>query len=173
MKVIKFILLGLLSLILVFLLSGFFLPSEYGLERTIFVQANKEKVFDLVNDVEKNQLWSPWRAKDPEAKITFGEKKAGLGASYSWVGSVSGSGSLTITKSEPFQTIENHLDFGDMGKAEAYWKFSPKEKGMDVTWGFTGKAEGYFDRYFGVLIEPFLGPDYEAGLSKLKAIAEE
>ncbi|WP_411821300.1 SRPBCC family protein [Leptospira sp. 'Mane'] len=173
MKVIKFILIGLLSLIILFLVAGFFLPVDYGLERTIYIQANKEKVFDLVNDVEKSQLWSPWRAKDPEAKVTFGSKKSGVGASYHWEGPLSGSGTLTIIKSEPFQFIENHLDFGDMGKAEAYWKFTPKEKGVDVTWSFQGKAESYFDRYFGALVEPFLGPDYEMGLSKLKAIAEE
>ncbi|TGN19565.1 SRPBCC family protein [Leptospira idonii] len=174
MKFLKYFLIGLTALIVLCLSAGIFLPTEMTLSRTIVVIAPQDKIFDLINDLEKAQLWSPWRSQDPDMKITFGEKKAGLGAVYHWESETLEAGSMTITKSLPFSEIQAHLDFGEMGQAESGFYLKPDGKGgVAVTWDYRGKAESYFDRYFGLVIDALLGPDYEKGLSKLKAVAEE
>ena len=35
------------------------------------------------------------------------------------------------------------------------------------------KLEGMMDRWFGLLMDRFIGPDYDKGLAKLKALAEK
>jgi hypothetical protein len=35
------------------------------------------------------------------------------------------------------------------------------------------KLDGMMDRWFGLLMERFVGPDYDKGLAKLKALAEK
>ena len=72
------------GLVAVVLIAGFASPAEYHSERSITIDAPVELVFEHVQDLEKNQVWSPWVEKDPTIKPTYAQTKVGLGASYTW-----------------------------------------------------------------------------------------
>jgi hypothetical protein len=157
----------------VFFAVGLALPSEYGVERKLLVDAPAERAFDEVNNLENYNLWSPWKAADPTMKVTYGEKRVGEGASYSWTSEESGEGTLTITSSTPHERIETDLDFGEMGTAKGYWVFVEKGDSVEVTWGFAGDAGANIPtRYMGLMMDGMVGPQFEAGLAEIKKRAE-
>jgi len=162
-----------LGVILLLVIVGFFLPAKYSAKRSIVIKAPVANVFDQVNDLQKWDAWSPWLAEDPSIKITYGEITKGKGASYRWTSEKSGEGSLTIEKSIENAAITTDLDFTDEGKAKGIWTFEETDGGTKVTWGINGDA-GYnlINRYFGLMIDTFVGPYFDKGLAKLKEVAE-
>ncbi len=148
------------------------LPSEYKVERSTVIEAPAAVIFDYVNDLEKNELWSPWVAEDPTINTTLGEKTEGVGATYSWTSENSGDGTLEIVESVPHRLIRTKLDFGDQGTAEAVWNFEESSEGVKTTWGFSGKVEGIGEGIFALFIDGMVGPYYEQGLSRLKELSE-
>ncbi|MCB1139301.1 MAG: SRPBCC family protein [Leptospiraceae bacterium] len=162
------------SLIILFALVGLFLPAEYSASRSIEIQQPVDRVFPLVNSLEEQQKWSPWREADPDMQIEWSEKVAGEGATYSWKGPISGEGSMTIVRSVENQALDTALEFKDQGQAMATWKFEPMgDNAVKVTWGFSGDAGwNLMGRYFGLFMDSFIGPDFERGLANLKKLAE-
>ena len=173
MRIVKRIAIIMVVLLLILVVVGFILPSKYQAERSITIKAPAETIFEQVNDLEKRVLWSPWEADDPDMEITFGKIKVGKGASYSWDGEKHGKGTLTITKSQPYSLIMTDLDFGEEGKAEGSVKFEDTGSAVIVTWSFNGDAGmNLMNRYFGAMMDYFVGPYFESGLLQLKELSE-
>ena len=59
MKTLKIVAIVLVTLVVVFVLVGLWLPKEFKIERTVRVQAPVELVFDQVNDLKNWEQWSP------------------------------------------------------------------------------------------------------------------
>ena len=58
--------------------------------------------------------------------------------------------------------------------AEATFRIEPADIGSRVTWTFdTDLGRNPFVRYFGLMFDSLIGTDYEKGLAKLKAAAEQ
>lgn len=173
MKILKKVGIGFAALIAVLVIVGFILPSEYSTERSITIDAPPQVVFDQVNDLEKYNKWSPWLEADPSMKITYGDSKVGVGASYSWVGDESGEGIQTIEESVAPSKITTDLDFKEQGKGKGHWTFAPAGEGTEVTWGMSGDAGmNIIGRYFGLFIDGLVGEMFEKGLANLKKQAE-
>ena len=173
MKIVKILVGIVVSIIALVVIIGLILPSGYQMKRSIVINAPVEKIFEQVNDLPKNANWNPWSLKDKTMKWTFGEIKAGKGASYSWTSQDSGEGKLTITESTPPSSLKTQIDFGEMGKSQGHWTFKPGEKGVTVTWGFSGdNGMNPIGRIFGAMMDSMVGPYFELGLAKLKEIAE-
>ena len=147
------------------------LPSTYGVSRTIEVNASAPLTFDLVNDLTAWEDWSPWAAMDPEMKVTYGDKSVGEGASYSWTGPETGTGTLTILKSTPPTRIETQVDFGAMGISQGSWDFESNGNTTTVTWSFEGELP-FSMRPMGLMTDSMLGPQFEEGLGRIKELAE-
>lgn len=172
MKTLKIVGAVLAVLLLVFLVGGMFMPKGYQVERTQKMTAPAVVVFDQVNDLRKWEAWSPWKAMDPEMKITYSDNPVGEWASYSWSSAASGEGSLTIAKSEAPKSIETELDFGDRGKAKGSWSFEEADGVTTVTWTMSGQNEGIAGGWFTLMIDGMVGPQFEEGLEKLMDVAE-
>ena len=167
------ILIGIGVILALIIVVGILLPKEYGMHRSIVINASPENVFPYVNNLEKNQKWSPWNEEDPTMKETIGEIKEGLGATSSWESENSGSGSMKISESVPYSLIVTDLDFGEMGTATAKWTFEAVENGTKATWFLNGEATDFGGKFFGFMIDQFLGPPYEKGLKNLKTLVEK
>jgi len=165
--------LAIAGIILLLVIVGLFLPSEYALERSITIQAPIDAVFAQVNDLRNWEKWGPWQEEDPTTKITYGDSTIGVGASYSWTSEKSGDGSLVIVESVQNQSITTDLDFGTEGKAQGHWTFEQTDDGVRVTWGMHGDS-GYnlIGRYFGMMMDTMVGPYFDKGLANMKEIAE-
>ena len=164
-----------LLLILAVLLFGiaYLLPREVIAERSIVIAKPQATVFTLIASMNRFNEWSPWYGRDPNATYTQIGTGYGVGAGIAWKGNQEvGEGSQTVTALEPYSRIEVDLDFGAEGPAKAGYLLEAVEGGTQVTWRFEADMGiNPLGRYFGLLIERFLGPDYEQGLAQLQQLA--
>jgi hypothetical protein len=111
-------------------------------------QRAADKVFALVGGYKRFNEWSPWAELDPKAVYTFEGPESGVGAKMNWASNDPnvGAGSQTITEHVPNSHVAVDLDFGTMGKSQAYWDLKPESSGTSATWGFKMKLDGMMDR---------------------------
>jgi uncharacterized protein YndB with AHSA1/START domain len=165
-------------LVLAVLVVGFTSPRMARMKRSIEIKAPPTQVFPYLNRLKKFvDHWSPWTAKDPQAKHEYNDVAEGVGARYSWTGDPKkvGTGSMEIRESEPGKRVKTFLRFKGRGEAWAAWVLEDLGNGSSrLTWDFEADhGNNPIARIFGRLIEKFLSPDYEQGLAKLKSICEK
>jgi uncharacterized protein YndB with AHSA1/START domain len=156
---------------------AYILPGKVQVERATMIEAPPKEVFELVNSFERFNQWSPWYEKDPEGDYRIEGPEYGVGARMIWASEKPdvGSGSQEIIESVPDELVRTKLDFGDMGNANAFFQIkSLGDERTHLVWGFdTDLGLNPVSRYFGLMFESWIGPDYEYGLAKLKTLAEE
>ena len=174
-KLLKAIVWVLAALVVIFIGGGYLLPDEVTVERQTVINAPQEKVFTLVDGYKRFNEWSPWAELDPKTQYTFEGPDSGVGAKMSWASNNPnvGTGIQMISEDISNSHVAIDLDLGTMGKSQSYWNLKPEGTGTSATWGFKMKLDGMMDRWFGLLMDRFIGPDYEKGLGKLKALAEK
>ncbi|MEO7352590.1 MAG: SRPBCC family protein [Marmoricola sp.] len=148
----------------------------YSVERSITVNAPSHDVHGLVDDFHEWTQWSPWEDLDPELRRTYTGSDQGKGARYEWSGNrKAGSGRMEITGSTP-EGIDITVEFLKPFKAtnETTFTFEPSGSGTSVRWVMTGEQKG-LTAIFGkfVSMDRMIGPDFEKGLARLKAVAEK
>lgn len=168
------LLIGLGVLILVIVAGAYLLPRQVHVERTVVINASAEEIFPHINDYEAFNAWSPWAGRDPDATYEISDPSSGVGATMSWSGNKDvGTGSQTIIVSEPPNHLEAHLDFEGQGEAVAFFDLEPVDGGTAVTWGFdTDMGPNPISRYIGLMLDNWVGGDYEDGLNNLKSVVE-
>lgn len=176
MKFLKRFILLLLLLVLALIGIGYLLPDSAHVERTVRIDAPPQAVFSYVNNFHKFNEWSPWAGKDPDAEFTFSGPDEGVGARLAWHSDNPdlGSGASLITQSKPPNRVTTRLDFGGRDTATAYFEIEPAGNGSRVTWGFdTQFGNNLVMRYFGLVMDRWVGGDFQQGLGKLKSIVEK
>lgn len=162
-------------LIVILLLVSFFLPSTYYVERTVTVNAEPADIYPYVMDLKKWPDWTVWtKEMDPTMTATYEGPEKAVGATYKWNGEKMGDGQLTITKLEPNQGVWWDLSF-EQGKyqSDGAMLFEPKNGSTVVVMSDTGDlGMNPVARYFGLVMDSMIGPDFEKGLTNLKALAE-
>jgi len=163
-------------IVVVVLVIGFALPDKAHVERSTRIMAPPVTVFGLVNGFRQFERWSPWAGKDPDMKVTRSGPEYGVGAKYEWAGnSAVGTGSQEILTSTANSEVTLDLRFGDSPlPSVATFRISPETDGNSVlTWSLDiGLGGNPVNRYFGLFIDGIVGADYEIGLARLKALAE-
>ena len=175
MKFLRTILVGALVVLAVLFAIGLTLPESAHVERSITIDASPEQVFAVVNSLRHFNEWSPWFDMDPDAKYRYSGPESGVGARAEWSSEEPGvdSGSQEIIASEPPRLVRTSLDFGDQGSATAELRLQPVNGSTRVTWAFDTVLDASpVDRYFGFFLDASLGPTYEDGLARLKALVE-
>ncbi|MGI9434199.1 MAG: SRPBCC family protein [Geminicoccaceae bacterium] len=162
--------------IIVIVAIAYILPGKVHVERATVIEAPPAKVFQLVNGFEDFNQWSPWYERDPEGDYQIDGPVFGVGARMSWASDKPdvGQGSQEIIESVQDKLVRTKLDFGEMGNANAFFAIEPTGEHTKLVWGFdTDLGLNPVSRYFGLMFERWIGPDYEHGLAKLKALAEQ
>lgn len=174
MKVLKFLLIGLVALVLALVAGSFLLSNKAGTERSIVIDRPPSVVFAILNDLRRFNEWSPWAELDPATTYELSSPSEGVGARMAWSSNDAsvGKGAQTITASKPYERIDLGLDFDGQGPATSFYTLSPEGAGTKVTWGFSSELNGIVERWFGLIIPGMVGKDYEKGLAKLKTVAE-
>jgi hypothetical protein len=171
LKVTKWFAIVLGVLVLAFILTGFLLPSTYAFERSITIQASPQQIHQFVGDLRRWQEWTPWALLEPSIQTTYGATTTGVGASQSWT-SDSGGGELTLTRSDPLSGVDYRMSFDGAFPSDGSIRYEVTPEGTRVIWDMRGEADNFIGRYMGLLMESMVGPNYEAGLSTLKTLAE-
>ena len=173
-KTMKKILLGILGVIVLLIIVGFFLPSKIEVTRSLTMHASPEAAFEEINNLEHWEKWSYWNTLDPTIKTPYGEQRSGTGAWYSWDSKDMGKGKLIITESKPSSMIKADLDFMEQGTAKSWYTFEPVNDSTKVTMGFSTEfGMNPFMRWMGVtMFESEMNKAFDYNLNKIKEIAE-
>jgi len=173
MKILKGLLIFIVVVAVILVAVTFMLPSKVEMERSKFIAAPQELVFNQVNNLKAWDAWSPWHELDPNIELEYSsDDPSGEGAWYSWKGiDAVGSGKLTILTSEPHRYVRSQMLFMESeDPAFANMTFEEADGGTQVTWSFEAEMSGT-GKWFGLMMETFLGPSYERGLDKLDSVA--
>lgn len=164
---------GLVALAALFFLVGLSLPASTQMERSVVIAAPVGEVYPHVADLRRWHDWSAWHKLEPDATWTYSEPASGKGAWYSWEGEQLGAGEMRVVEAVPNERIEAEMTFEGQGGADADFTFEAlSPTSTEVTWSFDTEHGSVPERYFGLLLDRMLGPDYETGLANLKAVAE-
>lgn len=169
------ILIGLVVLILLAVAGAYVTPRNVHVERDIVINASAAEIFPYLNNYQHFYRWSPWSDRDPNATYAFEGPAEGVGARMTWSGNKNvGTGSQEISVSEFPNHLETLLDFDGQGTAVAYFDLTPAEGGgTRVVWGFdTDMGMNPVARYMGLLMDKFVGADYQEGLENLRDLVE-
>lgn len=175
MKALKTIVLVVLLLPIALVLAAFLLPSTYRVERSQLIKAPSDAVFAQINTLKTWPEWTAWTvARYPDMKVSFEGPDSGVGATYSWDGKSSGQGVLKLTRAEPGKGVWYDLDF-DHGKFKSTGGLilEPAGDSVKVTWFNEGNlGANPVSRYFGLMMDKMMGPDFATGLLNLKQKVE-
>lgn len=176
MHVLKWLLAVMAGLVIAVLGVGLLLPDQAHVERSVFVASKPATAYTVLNGFRQFNRWSPWAELDPEARYTFEGPLMGVGARFSWASDDPnvGSGSQEIVESVPYERIRMRLVFsGFDSENHATFMLAPESEGTRIIWSYDSVFHGnLMGRYFGLMLDQFVGADYEKGLAKLKALVE-
>jgi uncharacterized protein YndB with AHSA1/START domain len=168
---------SLIVVIIGFLLYASTRANTFRVERSINIRATPEKIFSFLNNLRRGKEWSPWMDIDPNMAITFSGPEEGVGATHEWSGNKKiGSGRMVIVESVPNEKVVVTLDFFTPFKAHNMAEFVLTPNGDSTTnlmWATYG-PQPFMAKVMSLIIncEKMIGPHFERGLGKLKALAE-
>ena len=175
MRLFRRFFIGLIVVLLLLVAGAYLLPRNVSVARSITIDAAPEAVFPLINSLQAGQDWSPWLSRDPNVKLTYTGPEAGVGNTLEWTSDHPnvGNGKQVIKVSEPNSRVLTDLDFGDMGTAEAAFNLEPAGSGTRITWSLeTDMGMSPMGRWMGLMMDRWIGTEYQRGLAQLKEIAE-
>jgi hypothetical protein len=151
-------------------------PDTFYVNRSVVINSSPDKIFPLINDLHLWEGWTPYN-KDPAMKKTFSGSANGVGALYAWEGDKNvGQGNIAIVESESPVKITLELNMIKPFAGQNKVVFSLKDVGdiTTVIWRMDGK-QNFMMKVMGLIInmDRMVGKDFEAGLSKLKTLAEQ
>jgi hypothetical protein len=173
----KLLLKILLALVAVLFIGGLFLPAKTRVEREIEIARPASFIYQFVNGFKRYNEWSPYVAKDRASQYQYTGPETGVGAKMAWSSKVLGAGSQTVLEAKENELIVVDLVF-DGGGGKAFYALEPKGDSTLVRWAFESDAGTAIPasipgRWMNLLMDHFVGPDYEVGLANLKARVEK
>ncbi|MEI7982846.1 MAG: SRPBCC family protein [Bacteroidota bacterium] len=164
-----------LGILAVLLIVAYLLPKNYKVERSIYINADKELIYNLTSNFQKWTVWVPWtKEMDSTAVFEITGPDGQIGTTWKWNGKKMGDGTMTASELVPGKLIAYDLSFAQ-GKYKSKGKILINEgDSCQVSWSDEGDL-GYnpLNRFMGLFMGKMMGPDFEKGLAKLKKIAEE
>ena len=152
-------------------------PDTFLVQRGVNIKAPPEKVFAILGDFHRWEVWSPWEKLDPALKRTYSGTPSGTGAIYAWEGnSKVGAGRMEIVEALPPSVIIIKLDFLRPFEGHNIAEFTLQGQGdfTYVSWVMHGPRP-YISKLIGIFMsmDKMIGKDFETGLANLKTLSEK
>jgi hypothetical protein len=148
----------------------------FTITRSTSIAANAEVIHGLVDDFHRWSSWSPWEDLDPAMQRSYSGPEQGVGARYAWKGNrKAGEGSMEITGLAP-DAVDIELRFLRPWNAtnQVRLQLAPTTTGTEVSWTMRGEHVGLMGLLSRVMpLDKMVGKDFEKGLTRLKAVAEQ
>lgn len=162
-------------LITLFVVTSFFISKDYSVERTIVINAEPSEIYPYIVDLKEWSKWGVWFKRDPNMELNFSGPDRAIGMRSEWKSDTEGNGEMEITQLEHNRRVLYRLYFPDydMGSTGAF-EIRPTSNGSVVTWRDEGSVDNNpINRYFALMMDGMIGPDFEMGLENLKILAEK
>lgn len=175
MKIIKRIIIWLLVIVALLVLVAYLLPKTYYVERSTLIKGDNDMIFSMTCDFNNWDFWSPWSYDDDSTCVIENIGKCEVGAVQKWDGVEMGKGMMKITELIPGEKIGWEMTFeGYSHVMYIDMTFTPEGDDWVISWSAKGDL-GYnpLFRYYGLMVDSDLGPDYEQGLENLKVLCEQ
>jgi uncharacterized protein YndB with AHSA1/START domain len=174
MKALKTLLIAIVLLLAVLLACGLVVSPRYTVIRTVTINAAPEKIYPFIADPRGWKQWSAWNQRDPAMAIEYSGPASGAGAAWAWKSKSQGDGRMTFTTAEPPKRLGYSLYFPDFNATSTGdFRLDPNGGATQVTWTMDGDmGRNPINRLMGLFMDRMVGPDFDTGLARLKALAE-
>lgn len=159
------------GVVVLFVIGGLIMPNRWQVERSVLVHAPTERIHPLVDDLH---AWSQWEeARDPTLRYEYSGPERGLGATRTYHSQYAGTGSTTITESNPSRGVhfESKVN-SEVTTAGGAITFDVEGAATRVTWRDEGKLPLITGGYLRDSVEEGLKQHLDLNLAKLKDVAE-
>ena len=171
----KWTVIALVALVALLFAGGYALSPKFSVARSTTIAAPAEKVYALIADPREWKRWTVWNQRDPAMQVSYSGPPSGTGAAWAWQSKSEGDGKMTFTAAEANRRLAYDLYFPDFGTTSAgALELAAAGAGTQVTWRMNGDmGSNPLFRWLALFGDRMVGPDFEAGLANLKALAEK
>ncbi|WP_449401059.1 SRPBCC family protein [Chryseobacterium wanjuense] len=148
---------------------------DYHFEKSIVINAPKEKVWQHVGSTKAFNEWNPFAKADPNIQITYSGTPGTVGDSYHWKGNDQvGEGEQTVTSVVPNEKLSSDLHFIKPweGMAKGSFTLTPEGSGTKVTWAMDNELTTMM-KIMKPMMDSQMGKMFGQGLDELKKISEK
>ncbi len=175
MKVLRSLLLGIVTSITVLGIIAVCLPDTYQVEQKVFIQAPPKIVFEQINTLPHWQNWAFAGYGEDMPKLSFSGPMDGQGAIYSW-SQGDYNNRTEIISSRPFDIVQLRMitNNGEFS-SQANFTLEPMEGGTLLHWTECGEVGFKLQARLLIALgglEKSLSSNYETALQALKAHCE-
>jgi len=176
MKTILKILGVIILLIVLYVVFAMIAFSKNGhFERSVVINAPKEKVWQHVGSTKAFNEWNPFAKADKNIVITYSGTPGTVGDSYHWKGNDQvGEGEQSVTAIVPNEKMSSDLHFIKPwdGMAKANFILTPDGNKTKVTWTMDNELTPMM-KVMKPMMESQMGKMFDQGLNDLKNIVEK
>ena len=146
---------------------------RFHVQKSTLIQADPQRVFDVVSDFDTWTTWSPWLCSEPNAKVTVSADSDSVGSLYAWEGELVGAGEIEHRRLESGRLIEDEIRFSKPFKSTSQVKFelSARDGHTELTWHMEGSLP-FFLFWMKGMMQTMIGMDYDRGLRMVKDLIE-
>ncbi len=164
----SYLLIAIAAVVIFLLIYLSTLDGEYTVDRSLTIDAPRDRVFAAIVDFKTWPDWSPWLLHEPDTRLEYSENYDQEQGSYTWDGKMVGAGRLTHVSLEPERSIEQRIEFTRPFKAvsRVAWQFGEVDGQTEVHWIMQGEMPFLF-RFMTEMTRQMIAKDYDLGLHLL------
>lgn len=179
MKILKFVLIGIVSIVALALITALFVKQEYAVVREVSINKPKADVFNYVKYIKNQDNYSVWNMKDPNMEKKFTGTDGMIGGTSYWKSTNEevGEGEQEIIGITEGEKIDMELRFHQPFEAKDHAFMSTTAVNDSTTlvkWGFDGKMPYPMNLMLLTMdMDGMLGEQLQTGLDNLKNLLEK
>ncbi|MFP4369170.1 MAG: SRPBCC family protein [Candidatus Kapaibacterium sp.] len=163
-----------ITLFVLLVTATFIMPSEFEIDRSIIINADKNKITHTLTNLKTWKEWSFWnKTVDSTLEFNYKGNSAGIGAVQFWEGDYVGYGSIRITDLNANEFVKYRMSLNDEYITDGMFELLEVSEGTKVRliergrlgWNPLFKIIGYF-------ADDLLGNEQEETLKNLKKTIE-
>lgn len=175
MKILKWILIVIAAIVVIFLVYSSTQPSKAVTQQSIEIDAPASQIYEVLIDFPDWSSWSVWSQKDTNMTTEYSETFGEVGSYSSWKSDHPevGTGRQEVIEVRENEYLKMEMNFTDWpGTKYAEFILKENEGKTEVTWTYEGSETPFYLNFMNPLIAGMLDKDYKTGLENLKAYVE-
>jgi hypothetical protein len=149
---------------------------NYHYEKSIVINAPKEKVWQQISSMKSFNEWNPWMKLDPSMKINYTGSPGEVGDKYCWdsANNDAGAGCQEIKELVLNEKQKTEMTFKKPfeGQATSEIVLSSEGNATKVTWTMDTEQDPMM-KVMRPMMDYQMGKSYEEGLNNLKTLVEK